>query len=54
MRPLLPLLVIGLGAVLLVFMVVTEDEPGALPLLLLLVGTIWYFVARSRARTPRP
>jgi hypothetical protein len=32
-------------------MVVTEDEPGALPLFLLLTGSIWYFITRYRMRS---
>lgn len=44
------LIIIGTGLVLVAFMVVTEDEPGALPLLLVAAGTGWYFITRSRIR----
>lgn len=40
-----------LGAILLTYMVTVEDEPGALPLLLLVVGGVWLFVTRSRIRS---
>ena len=39
---------IVLGLVLLVYMVTVEDEPGALPLLLIVVGIGWKLVVRSR------
>lgn len=41
-------LTIVFGVALLVFMIVTEDEPGAIPLLLILVGAGWYFITRYR------
>lgn len=43
---LLSVLTIVVGVALLIFMVVTEDEPGAIPLLLIICGTVWYFTAR--------
>ena len=43
------ILVIGLA--LMAFMITTESEPGALPLALVLIGGIWLFVARKRARS---
>lgn len=42
------LLTILLGFVLVTFMVVVEDEPGALPLALILAGTGWYFITRTK------
>jgi hypothetical protein len=48
---LLSVLTIVLGAVLLVYMVTVESEPGAIPLLLIVVGIGWYFVTRARARS---
>lgn len=42
---------IVLGAILLTYMVTVEDEPGALPLALLVGGGIWLFVTRSRIRS---
>lgn len=47
---LLSRIIMGFGFLLLVFMVITEDEPGALPLFLLLSGSIWYFIMRYRIR----
>ena len=44
------LAVAALGLALLVMMVATEDEPGALPLGLVLLGAIGYGGARWRAR----
>ena len=48
---LLSALTILLGAVLLIYMVTVESEPGAIPLLLIVVGTGWYFITRARARS---
>lgn len=42
---------IVLGLVLLVYMVTVEDEPGALPLLLIVVGIGWKLVMRHRVRS---
>lgn len=47
---LLSALLLGVGLLLLAFMVVTEDEPGALPLGLVLTGAVWHVVARRRRR----
>lgn len=38
------------GFILLVMMIYTEDEPGAIPLLLLVIGTGWYFLTRFREK----
>lgn len=40
----LSLLIILLGAVLLVYMIKVEDEPGAVPLILIIIGIVWFFV----------
>ena len=40
----------GLGAGLLVFMVTVENEPGAIPLMLILVGAIGYVMAKKREK----
>lgn len=40
----LSLLTILLGAVLLVYMIKVEDEPGAVPLILIIIGIVWFFV----------
>lgn len=39
-----------IGVALLIFMIVVEDEPGAIPLLLIVAGTGWYVITRYRAR----
>lgn len=40
--------VIGLGLLLLIYMVTVEDEPGALPLALIVGGTVWNRVTHRR------
>jgi hypothetical protein len=47
----LPMAVVAVGLTLLVYMVTVESEPGAIPLLLVVAGATWYFVARRRARS---
>lgn len=44
------LLFLALGLALLAYMIPVEGEPGALPLGLVLFGTIGFFVARARSR----
>lgn len=44
-------LVVLTGILLLIFMITVEDEPGAIPLLLIITGTVWYFFIRNRIRT---
>ena len=41
------------GLLLLVYMIVWEDEPGALPLFLIVVGATWLVVTRVRLRPQR-
>ncbi len=44
------LLLILLAIALLLYMIPVEGEPGALPLLLLLSGTVWFLINRYRIR----
>lgn len=53
-KVLLSVLIVVIGAVLLLFMVTVEGEPGAIPLVLIVLGIGWYVVARARVRAPRP
>jgi predicted MFS family arabinose efflux permease len=46
----LSVVLILLGLVLLVYMIVVEDEPGALPLLFIIAGTIWLMITRIQAK----
>lgn len=43
-------LILGIGLVLMIGMIYTESEPGAIPLLLVLLGAGWHFVTRARTR----
>jgi len=47
----LSVFVLVLGIVLMIFMIVVEDEPGGIPVLLILVGTGWFFISRSGIRS---
>lgn len=50
---LLSALTIVIGALLMTYMIYVESEPGALPLLLVVGGTGWYFITRARIRSHR-
>jgi len=39
---------IFLGLLLLVYMIVVEDEPGALPLLIVIIGVAWFIINHLR------
>lgn len=43
-------IVLTMGLILLVFMITVENEPGALPLALVLSGLIWQFVIRRKRK----
>lgn len=40
-----------IGLVLLVFMIVIEDEPGAIPLGMILVGSIWFILINRKLKS---
>lgn len=42
-----------IGLALMIMMIVMEDELGALPLALIVLGTAWYLMTRRRARLSR-
>jgi hypothetical protein len=50
MNKLLSLLTIGIGFILLAYMVIFESEPGAIPLLLIAFGSGWYFLSRKKKK----
>lgn len=45
------LLTIIVGVALLVYMILVEDEPGAVPLLLILAGSGWYMFLQRKVRS---
>ena len=47
------ILTILLGLILMLYMIVVEDEPGALPLLLIIIGTAWFSIIQIRTKNPR-
>ena len=42
---------ISIGLVLLIYMISVESEAGALPLLLIASGMIWYFITKAQNRS---
>ncbi|HEU4883246.1 MAG TPA: hypothetical protein VFT45_13390 [Longimicrobium sp.] len=51
MQSMLSILVIVIGILLMIFMITTEDEPGAIPLGLIVLGIGGYLVTRARIRS---
>jgi len=48
---LLSVITLSIGLLLLIYMILVEDEPGALPLILILGGTAWNFYIRFKTPT---
>jgi len=44
------LLITLLGVLLLIYMILVEDEPGAIPLFLIILGSIWYIFTRRKLK----
>ncbi|MEQ9278013.1 MAG: hypothetical protein RLN83_00845 [Balneola sp.] len=42
--------VLMIGVALVAFMILVEDEPGGVPLILVLTGTLWFFFLRFKIR----
>lgn len=53
MHSTLSVMIIAVAIILLIYMIVVESEPGAVPLLLLVLGIGWYLITRARIRAPR-
>jgi hypothetical protein len=51
MHTLLSVLTLTTGVVLMIYMMYEESEPGALPILLVIVGIGWYSIARIRIQS---
>lgn len=46
----LSLLTILIGVLLMTYMIKAEDEPGALPLLLIITGILWFIVNQIKLK----
>ncbi|MBR9916350.1 hypothetical protein GYB29_01355 [bacterium] len=44
----LSILLMTLGLILMIFMITVEDEPGAIPLFMILTGIVWFYKTRLR------
>ncbi len=47
----LSLLMITLGVIFLAYMILVEDEPGAIPLLMTIIGICWYFLTKWKLKS---
>ena len=50
LKNLIPKAILGAGVLLLAYMIIVEDEPGAVPLLLIVIGGAWLLIKRFRTR----
>ncbi|HMB98605.1 MAG TPA: hypothetical protein VKM36_08995 [Balneolaceae bacterium] len=48
---LLSIITVAIGMLLLTYMILVEDEPGAVPLLLIILGFGGYLITRSKFRS---
>lgn len=46
----LSVLTILLGTALMIYMITVEDEPGALPLILIIIGIVWFIINRYQIK----
>ena len=44
----LSIVLITVGLILMIFMITVEDEPGAIPLFMILSGIVWFYKTRLR------
>lgn len=51
MQKRLSILTLAIGLVLMVGKIYADSEPGAIPLLLVVVGLGWYFITRVRTQS---
>lgn len=47
----LSILITLVGIIVMIFMIIVESEPGAIPLLLVVLGAGWYFITRCRLQS---
>ena len=50
-QKIISMIITFLGIILLIYMITVEDEPGAIPLLMIVGGTVWFFITKSRIKS---
>jgi len=50
-QPISAIVIIVMGLLVLIYGVIVEDEPTAVALLLIILGTGWYFIRRAQLRS---
>jgi positive regulator of sigma E activity len=48
---LVSILILVIGVLLMVFKIVVDSEPGAIPLLLIVIGAGWFFASKFQLRS---
>ncbi|MBT3254656.1 MAG: hypothetical protein HN995_12130 [Candidatus Marinimicrobia bacterium] len=51
LHKLVPGIFVVLGISLMIYMIIFEDEPGGIPILMILFGAGWYLVSRIRSKS---
>jgi len=47
----LSILILALGVMVLIYGIIVEDEPTLVALLLIISGTVWYIITRSKIKS---
>jgi len=47
----LSILILALGVMVLIYGIIVEDEPTLVALLLIVSGTVWYIITRSKIKS---
>lgn len=50
-QKILSVLIGGIGVILMTYMIYVENEPGAIPLLLIMLGGGWYLITRFKIQS---
>ena len=53
MQKIIALLTVITGLTLMIYMIIVEDEPGALPLLMIIIGAVWYFIISAKTKAKK-
>ncbi len=51
MQKQISVIIIVIGIALMIMQITLESEPGAIPLLLIISGSVWHFITRARIRS---
>lgn len=53
MQKIFAMITLAIGLALMIFMITVEDEPGALPLLMIIIGAVWFYILRAKVKAQK-